>query len=99
MCRLARRERRYAKERVDGCDRARLAATAADRVRGIVKLKLGRGCGHRKPEHGLVVDRYHWAVLVIGLVRVVLARVFGERQGDILGRGTQAHGRTAAEQR
>jgi hypothetical protein len=67
-------------------------------VRGIVKLKLDCGRGQLKPERGLVD---HWVVLVIGLIRIVLARVFGERQGDRLNRGAQApsHGRAAAEQR
>lgn len=65
-------------------------------MRGIVKLKLDCGRGQRQPEHGIVVDQYRW----VGFVRIVLARVLGERQGDILDPGTQAssHGRAAAEQ-
>jgi len=68
---------------VDGSYRAWLAATAANRVRGIVKFDLDHGCGfwRRNPEHGFTVIEF-WGGRIFDV-----AHVIGERQGDALDLG------------
>ena len=70
---------------MDGSYRAWLAATAANRVRGIIKFDLdhGRGFWRRNPEHGFAVIE-----LRTGRIFDVVAHVVGERQGDTLDLGS-----------
>ena len=72
---------------MDGSYRAWLAATAANRVRGIVKFDLdldhGRGFWRRNPGHGFAVIEFR-----AGHIFDVVAHVVGERQGDALDLGS-----------